>query len=706
MDIKSDILSRAYISLILIVIVGLYILASAAVIQQKHGKYWRSLNDSLHIKTEEIAAERGTIYSEDGKMLSTSIPFFDIYIDFGADGLRDKKGKKFYDNLDSLSYCLSNLFKDYSQVEYSKILAREYKQKNRYFLLHKDATYVDFKMLKTFPIVRLGRNASGFIAEVKNKRLNPYGMLAYRTIGLDRAIGKVGLELKYDSILKGTSGTRTVRYIAGGVAVPVEDAIETETQNGKDIITTIDVLTQEITENALKKMMLDKKAQMGCAIVMETKTGKIKALANLGANSTYDAYYEDNNYALFASEPGSTLKLASLLTFLDDKKVNLNTPVEVGNGEWQISPTRKISDAHTPSKGVLSVQECFESSSNVGMSKIFWANYKQNPKLFFDKLRTLRLDSLTGIDLIEDTRLAFPSSKSIRAYNTDLASVSYGYAISISPLQSITLYNAVANNGKMMRPYLVSAIQDNGITVKEIQPTVLNSKICSDETIVAAQTCLKGVCSGSIGSAREVFKDCDYKVAGKTGTNHIGYNVDRNEEGVYQSSFIGYFPADNPQYTIAVVIKNTANQAQYYGGQVAAPVFKEIADRLYTTYVKNAAIQNQFIKADSSSIKYSGFRDDIKYVLNKVGTKYNENVGLADEWVTVVGNTKQLSISAKKTLKQTMPLLTGMNMKDAVCLCENLGLKVTANGKGKVNSQSISEGTKIAFGQTVNINLN
>jgi cell division protein FtsI (penicillin-binding protein 3) len=339
------------------------------------------------------------------------------------------------------------------------------------------------------------------------------------------------------------------------------------------------------------------------------------------------------------------------------------------------------------------------------MSKIFWNNYRYNPKHFFDSYRKFRLDSLTKLDLVEDTKILFPRNNQIKpSASTDLVSAAYGYRISISPLQSLCLFNAVANNGKMMKPYLVSAIQENGNTIKEIEPTVLNEKICSDTTINLAKICLEGVCSSPVGSARELFKDCDFKVAGKTGTNLIGYNVDRKEQGVYQSSFIGYFPADNPQYTIAVVIKNTANQAQYYGGQVAAPVFKEIANRLYTTYVKNSInikLQNQNV---TSSLSFNGFRNDAKTVLTKSGISYNDNH--FEDWIKINGETNKLVVEPKTVTNRKVPNLKGLTAKDAIYLCESLGLKVNLNGMGKVNTQSIIEGTRINIGQTINISLN
>lgn len=649
-------------------------------------------------------AERGTIYSEDGKMLSTSVPEFDIYIDFNAKGLRDKKGKKFFDNIDSLCIALSNYFKDSTKQDYKRILVSGYKQKLNYYPFKKKLDYKQYKALLAMPLIRLGRNSSGFIADEKSKRLNPYGMLAYRTIGLERDFKKVGLELKYDSVLKGVSGIRTVRYIAGGVAVPIDNTVETETQNGKDIISTIDVYAQEVTENALYKMMLEKKAQMGCAIVMETKTGKIKAIANLGANSTYDKYFEYNNYALLASEPGSTLKLASLLTYLEDKKVSLNTPIEVGNGIWKLSNDRTINDAHIPIKPILTVKEVFESSSNVGMSKIFWNNYRNNPKPFFDRYRSFRLDSLTNIDLVEDTKILFPQNSQLKSIKiSELMSAAYGYRISISPLQSLCLYNAVANNGTMVKPYLVSAIQQNGVTIKQFEPTILNPKICSDTTIALAKQCLEGVCNSALGSAREVFKDCEFLVAGKTGTNHVDYRLDLGNEGVYQSSFIGYFPANNPQYTVCVVIKNTPNQMQYYGGQVAAPVFKEIANRLYSTYVKNSTLKLKNVNNNTNTIFHQGFRADVNTVFKKTGISINDNH--FEDWISIQGNIKNIAVTPKSITNKYVPNLKGLSAKDAIYLCESLGLKVNVKGVGKVQSQSLLEGTRINNGQRINIEL-
>src|SRR5688500_12937054 len=317
LEVKRDILWRVYLSFIGVVMLSLVVLGRAFYIQRFQGEYWRSMSDSMHQKFQELDAERGTIYSEDGQMLSTSIPFFDIYMDFGAEGLRDKNGKRFKENIDSFSMTLANFFGDKTVSEYKKDLKLAYIEKNRYYLLKKGLSFEQYKEFRQFPLVKLGRNRSGVIAEVKTKRLNPFGLLAKRTIGLARENAQnVGLERTYDTLLKGTTGKRLVRYIAGGASVPVE-GYEIEPENGKDILTTLDVSIQDIVESSLMKMMEQSESQYGTCVVMETKTGKIKAIANLGRTKK-GSYDENLNFALQTNEPGSTIKLATLLAVLDE----------------------------------------------------------------------------------------------------------------------------------------------------------------------------------------------------------------------------------------------------------------------------------------------------------------------------------------------------------------------------------------------------
>lgn len=702
MEVKKDILWRVYLAFIGIAIVCFVIVGKAFYIQQVQGSYWRGMSDSLHQRIEEIEAERGTIYTENGEMLSTSIPQFDVYIDFAAEGLREKNGKRFKENIDSLSWGLSRLFKDKSAVEYKILLQKGYKEKNRYFALKKNISYRDYQKLKTLPLVRLGRNKSGFITDDKSIRLNPYKILAFRTIGLARDSFKVGLEMSYDSLLAGRTGKRLVRSIAGGVTVPVDD-YQIEPEAGKDIVTTLDVFIQEITENALMKMMVKNEAQNGCAIVMETKTGKIRAIANLGRRSD-GTYFEDFNYAINPSEPGSTFKLATMLAVLEDKKVNLNSTVDLQGGVWKING-ETVYDSEPHGRNAVTVKQAFELSSNVGMAKLIWANYAATPSKYIQHLQKLHIDTLTGIDLTGERKPTVfkPGSKYWSA--TTLPWMSFGYNLLISPLQTISLYNAVANEGKLMQPYLLSAVKKEGEIIKHFEPKVKVESICSTETLQQLKACLEGVCTN--GTARELFKNSAYTVAGKTGTALVANGNKGYADKIYQSSFAGYFPANNPQYTILVVIKNKPHAPVFYGASVAGPVFKEIADRLYTTKVKNYTVNDNVASyKDSSNYNFLAYATDAKHITNKVFNTVTDKTLFENNWATVNINANKAAINVNNVYQNKLPALKSMSLKDAVYVCEQMGLKVYAKGVGKVVYQSIPAGSIITKGQTIQIQLN
>lgn len=685
------------------VIICLAVFAKAFYIQQVQGASWRSMSDSLHQKIEEVDAERGTIYSEDGQMLSTSVPKFNIYIDFAADGLREKSGVRFRENVDSLSICLANLFNDKSVNDYKHLLQQGFKNRDRYYLLQKGVSYRQYESLKQFPLVRLGKNKSGFIVDEQTIRLNPYKLLAYRTIGLDRENAqKIGLEKTYDTLLKGTTGRRLVRYIAGGVSIPVDDE-QIEPENGKDIVTTLDVFIQEVTENALMKMMVGNEAVHGCAIVMETKTGKVKAIANLGRRQN-GTYSEDYNYAISPSEPGSTFKLATMMSLLEDKKITLNSIVNLNGGSWQING-ETVFDSEQHGRFDVTVKDAFALSSNVGMAKLALASYGNNPRRFIQHLHEMHLDTLTGIDITGERNAVIPKPGTRNWSSISLPWMAFGYNIEVTPLQTATFYNAVANNGKMMKPYLLSAVKEEGEVVSISEPKVLVEKICSDATIQQLKECLEAVCTD--GTAKELFKNSTYKVAGKTGTALVADGNRGYADQIYQTSFAGYFPANDPQYTIVVVIKNKPKAVLHYGATVAGPVFKEIADRLYTNYVRQVNYVSTDKKIDSAaSFYYTGTRQDLKQLASNLQLGYNDVSGATDEWLDVRINKGAVSFLAKPVDVRTMPQLRGMGLKDVVVLCENIGLKVNAKGKGRVITQSILPGQSYAKGQILNIELN
>ena len=478
MDVKRDILWRVYLSYILVVLACVAIFTKAVYIQQVQGVHWRSMSDSLHQKLDEIEAERGTIYSEDGQMLSTSIPQFDIYMDFRVAALREKNGLLFRSTIDSLSESLAGLFRDQTAGEYKALLQQGYKNEESYFLLRKKISFREYDQLRKFPLFKLGRYKSGMIANEKTIRLNPYQMLAFRTIGLARDSNKVGLEMTYDSLLKGRNGKRTVRTIAGGVRVPVDDTYEIEPETGKDIVSTIDVFIQDVTENALMKMMLKNEAAHGSAIVMEVKTGKIKAIANLGKRSD-GTYWEDFNYAISPTEPGSTFKLATIMALLEDRKVSLNQMVNLENGAWKIAG-QTVYDSEVHKENDVTIKHAFELSSNVAMAKLASTHYAGNPGQFLRQLKKMRMDTVTGIDLAGERSPVIYKPGGRFWGPTTLPWMAFGYNLSVSPLQTTMLYNAVANNGRMMRPYLVSAIKEEGVLLREFEPRVIDENICSN----------------------------------------------------------------------------------------------------------------------------------------------------------------------------------------------------------------------------------
>lgn len=657
------------------------------------------MSDSLHQKIIETKADRGTIYTEDEEMLSTSIPEFDIYIDFGAEGLRENGGKRFKENLDSLCYSLSNLFKDKSQQAYKNLFLVGYKNKDRYVSIKRKISFQEFQELKKFPLIKLGKNKSGMIADVKNIRLNPYKMLAFRTVGLDRDSFKVGLELKYDSVLSGNNGRKLVRYIAGGAFVPVSN-FEIEPENGKDIVTTIDIDIQEITETALLNMMQANQAEHGCAIVMEVPTGKIKAIANLGKTSTGN-YWENYNYAITPSEPGSTFKLATLLTILEDKKVNLNTSINLEKGEWLISG-RTVYDSEKHGLNNVTIKQAFEHSSNVGMAKLAWLYYSNNPSGFISHLKKLNLDKKSGIDLPGEGSPTIYKPGTKYWSNTTLPWMAFGYNIAISPLQTLVLYNAVANNGKMMKPYLVSQIKQDGKVFKTNEPIIINEKICTNETLVQLQKCLEGVVENGTGKSLFTSK---YSIAGKTGTALVANGNRGYTDKIYQSSFAGYFPANNPKYSIIVVIKNKPQAEKFYGAQVAGPVFKEISDKLYLLKVLKENTKLFVNSKDSVGKSFKVYTQDGLTVLNKINPAKTVKNNPTSEWIQYTKLNNQENINAFSVKENQMPLLNGMGLKDALHLCESMGLKVNVEGMGKVFQQSIISGAAIQKGEIIKLQL-
>ena len=677
----------------MMLVLGACIFAKAFYIQNAEGAYWRSLSDSLHLEYREMDAERGTIYSEDGRMLSSSIPFFDIYLDFGAEGIQEKNGERLKQNIDSLAFHLSLIVGEKSPLDYKRELMDVFNRQDRYHLLTKNIDFNQYQQLRGIGFIRKNKNKNGFIFIEKEKRLTPFGLLANRTIGLSReyldssgnlVTKNVGLEKTYDSLLKGVTGKRLVRRIAGGAFVPVEGS-EIEPDNGKDISTTLDINIQDIAEQALLKVMSENECTNGTCIVMEVKTGKIKAIANLGRQPD-GSYAEDLNYAITRSEPGSTFKLITMLSALDDQFINLSSHVNIEGGKWEYGG-RTVWDSERHNRTDVTYQQAFELSSNVGMAKLAVNFYGRNPSKFISHLEKLQLNRPSGIDLIGESRPSIPRPGDKFWSNVSLPWMGFGYSVAISPLQTLMVYNAVANQGKMMRPYLVNAIMKDGAIIKEFKPTVINDSICSQQTLRQLKACLEGVVVA--GTAKSIYS-AQFPIAGKTGTAQVANGNKGYTEHIYQSSFAGYFPLDRPKYSCIVVIKNKPFAAKYYGAQIAGPVFRTIADKLYTIdkdlykYYKHPAV------VDTSKQSATGKTTDFRLIAKQLQTKKSDT---------------SLTFSSNNVSTGIMPALKGYGLKDALEILESEHIQVIVNGKGKVNGQSIPAGMPLQKGQTVYLNL-
>lgn len=689
---------RIYGSFIFVCLFGLLILGQIVKIQFVDGPELLSLRDSLTLRNLPIPASRGNIYSDDGALLATSVPIYDIRMDTRADALTKEV---FNSNIDSLGYCLSQLFKDMSPGAYAQSIRSARARKERYYLIKRNVTFAQIQRLKDFPIFRLGRYKGGLRAEQKEMRELPFRHFAARTIGYMRQSNPVGLEAAFNEELRGISGERIMQRISGNIWMPVTDKEVKEPRNGNDIITTIDVNIQGVAENSLENQLRSQNADHGCAVLMEVATGEIKAIANLSRTAN-GSYIEDFNYVISEStEPGSTMKMASLLAALDDGLINPEDTIDVGNGVCYYSG-HEMKDAHPPLKTRLSIQEAFETSSNVGVSKAIRSAYAKNPQAFIDKLKSFGLNKKLGLQIAGEGLPNIKDAKDKSWSALSLPWMSIGYESSLTPLQILTFYNAIANNGKVVKPRFVKEVRNHGQLVKEFPAQVNNKPIASKDALAKARKMMEGVVQH--GTAKSL-KDSPYLIAGKTGTAQIandknGYN--KNDKS-YQASFVGYFPADAPKYSCIVVVYSPSNNV-YYGGAVAAPVFKEIADKVYANHLDlhSTNVDSSYV-AFIPSIK-AGSQSDLKKILTILEIP-NSSGDEEAKIVSASSSNERVQIVERKTNGGSVPDVRGMGMADAIYLLENFGLRVNCSGKGSVLSQSIAPGTKIKKGDRISIHL-
>ncbi|MGK6350819.1 penicillin-binding protein [Parapedobacter sp. DT-150] len=696
MNIRTDILLRVYLSFGLIVLIAIAVLAKLVHLQYVEGAQWRAVADSLSTRYVDVEAVRGNIFSNDGSLLATSVPEYDLRMDLMAPGIEDDD--VFYSKVDSLAFKLSAFFKDKSSAQYSRLLKEARKKKSRYYLIKRDVGHQALKQVRAFPIFNLGKYKGGLIAERKNKRILPFRNLAARTIGykIPEEDVHVGLEGAYGEYIDGKSGKRLVQRIAGGVWMPVNREIEVAPVDGADIISTIDVNMQDMAQRALEKQLIASDADNGCVILMEVATGEIRAVANFTRDSE-GVYREKFNYAIAQSaEPGSTFKLASYLVALEDGKIDTNTIVETGNGTYQV-PGHTIRDTHA--YGKVTVKQAFELSSNVAITKLINTHYHDNPAAFTKGLHKLHLNEPLGLQIPGEGKPLIKTPENRSWSKLSLPQMAYGYELLLTPLQTLTLYNAVANDGRMVAPLFVKEIRHVGNTVERFEPRIIDEHIASDRTISKLQAMLEGVMIEGTGKR---LRNPQFAMAGKTGTAQMADDANGYRDRKYQSSFAGYFPADNPKYSMIVVVRNPRNG--YYGASIAGPVFRELADMVFANDLNlhDDFEQMRFVGNTELPSSLKGSKAATLRVFDALGVKATY---ASSDPIRHVDTVKGVAFADEQISEGVVPDVKGMGLIDALYALENSGYRTKVNGKGKVVAQSLPGGQRIKIGTPILIEL-
>ena len=667
---KKSILTKFYLVAAFLTLFLLAIVFRVFTIQHTEGEKYRKLSTELTIKQDTIFANKGNVYAADGNLLATSMSKYTIRMDVVAvDDIVFEK------NIAALSIELSKMLGKSSGF-YQDRLRKAKKRRNRYLLIARNIGYTDYLKMKQFPIFKKGVYSGGFIAQHRTVRAHPIGKIAERTIGYDDLRGGAGIEGAFADYMQGENGLRWKQKIAKNQWKPINDVNEKEPIDGHDIITTIDVNIQDITHHALLNRLAYFEADHGCAVVMETATGEIKAISNLGRTSK-GTYYEKRNYAVWEShEPGSTFKLASLMIALDDKVIDTSTVIDTEKGKIFIH-NRKVEDSHRGGHGKISVARVFEVSSNVGIVKMIKKHYDATPEKYYNKIEKYGFTKPIGFQIKGEGMPYVPNPKDKKRWNKiSLEWMSWGYGVSVTPMQTLMFYNAIANNGIMVKPMFVKELRRQDKTEEVFKTEIINSKIASIETLNKIRKVMENVVVK--GTANNIYSS-NFSMAGKTGTAKKYIPRTKNDKGDweggyystkhYVASFAGFFPADKPKYSCIVVIHDPNKAKGYYGATVAAPVFKEIAQKIFTTTpIDNQSMEDK-VQFETINSQYTDF--DKK--LNKDYSK--------------------------------IPDVTGMVGMDALYLLENIGLKVKIYGVGKVEFQSQKKGEKLIKGTTITLRL-
>lgn len=657
---ETNILNRLYFVAGCMFVFALAVVFKLCTIQFVQGDDYRALAEERTVKNHEIPANRGNVYSADGSLLATSIPKYDIRLD----AIQPKQAT-FNKYIKALADSLSK-YTGKSSSFHQNSITKARSNKNRYFLLARNISYSDYIRLRNFPMLELGAIKGGLIVEQTTRREHPMGGIAERTIGYERVdedgnVTRPGIDgafgVKY---LRGINGSRLKQKIGNGQWKPIVDYNQVDPQDGYDVYTTIDVNIQDIAHHSLLGQLEKYEAEHGCAVVMDVKTGEIKAISNLGRNEN-GKYYERLNYAVGEShEPGSTFKVMAFMAALEDKVIDTATIVDTKMGSKRFYG-RTISDSR--GHGKISAARALEVSSNIGLATIIDEHYSEQPKKFINRIKSWKLNKPLGVSILGEGKPVIPEPGDKLWSKNALPSMAYGYNLRMTPLQTLTFYNAIANNGVMVKPRFIKTVKEFNREIETFDEEIINQKICSDKTLGEIREILKNVVIR--GTGQRMYSE-NFSMAGKTGTARTEYWMDDwNEDKRYISSFAGYFPADNPKYSCIVVIHKPSTKVGFYGADVSGPVFKRIAQKIYT--------ETPLIDVVES----------LEFVNNEVETSFETYYDIANTYKTI------------------MPDVTGLPAMDALALLENMGLKVKLQGVGLVKNQSISKGVKVKPNQIV-----
>lgn len=693
---KKQIMLKAYVLYIMVAIIMVVVIGRVVAIQYGDvaPQPLVSISDTtgeMPTRIDSIKPMRGRILSDDGSDLVTSIPLYNLHVDLSI----VKSG--LFKEVDSLAWHLAQVFPDKTKVEWERALRKGKADGSQYFPLKNNVTYDVLQQVREFPILREGKYKGGFIEEKESKRQKPYGLLANRTLGSKReGAMDVGLEGAFDEYLTGEYGLIAKQFVNNGWK-PVSGDYLKDPVPGADIVTSIDIDIQDVAENELKRQLEAQEAAYGSVILMEVETGFVKAIANLQRDND-GQYYEGYNHAVgHRTDPGSTFKLATLMALLEDGKVAITDSVNAV-GKYRFYD-HEIEDSRKWGYGKITVQHAFEVSSNV-FSQIVNRAYYDDEQKFVDRLKSFGIGDSLGLDITGEPNPLIKDRGEDGWSGITLPQMAIGYEVEVTPIQLLAFYNAVANDGEYVKPQFVKEIRRDGKIIKQFEKIVLKEKVCSDETLENLRLCLEGVVE--VGTGREL-KSANFDIAGKTGTaklvdSEAGTYVDK-----YQASFAGYFPADDPKYSCIVVIAGPTKQI--YGAQVSGTVFASIANKVYSSSLEyhpnfNALPVNQ----QRLPIAKVGSKVETEVVLQKLGVNYKDNAPQS-EYVVSNGASGIMGLSQRVVNRDKVPNVIGMPLNDAVYLLENHELFVRVKGSGKVISQSISPGTPLQKGETIDLVL-